>query len=220
MCSFRPKGVHTISPGDKHIVKANGCAVVECSWARLDELPWNKISSPHERLLPYLIATNPVNYGKPWRLNCVEALAAAFYLTGYHQQAELLLSKFSWGHSFYTVNKPLLERYYKCNSSDEIIREQELIMDEQQREFEESRRQYEENDDLLQENPNHKFWQNNDDESSEEEEDSSEEEDSEEENEEDYDDSDNENGNKRSDNENDKDLSNLSKNLNNNHLSQ
>ena len=33
--------------------------------------------------MPYLIATNPTNYGKPWRLNCAEALAAAFTLRSY-----------------------------------------------------------------------------------------------------------------------------------------
>lgn len=55
--------------------------------------------------VPYLIATNPVNYGKPWRLNCVEALAAAFYITGFDTYAERLLKPFGWGHSFYEVNK-------------------------------------------------------------------------------------------------------------------
>lgn len=56
-------------------------------------------------VVPYLIATNPTNYGKPWRLNCAEALAAAFYLTGHDNWAEKLLASFGWGGSFYTVNR-------------------------------------------------------------------------------------------------------------------
>jgi pre-rRNA-processing protein TSR3 len=55
--------------------------------------------------VPYLLATNPTNYGKPWRLNCVEALAAAFYVTGFDSYAEKLLSSFGWGASFYKVNR-------------------------------------------------------------------------------------------------------------------
>lgn len=54
--------------------------------------------------VPYLVATNPVNYGKPWRLNCVEALAAAFYIVGLDEYARILLDKFSWGHAFWNVN--------------------------------------------------------------------------------------------------------------------
>jgi pre-rRNA-processing protein TSR3 len=57
------------------------------------------------RAVPYLLATNPTNYGKPWRLNCVEALAAAFSITGFDAYAEKLLSSFGWGSSFFTVNK-------------------------------------------------------------------------------------------------------------------
>ena len=55
--------------------------------------------------MPYLLATNPTNYGKPWRLNCVEALAAAFYITGFDAYAERLLSGFGWAESFYEVNR-------------------------------------------------------------------------------------------------------------------
>ncbi len=55
--------------------------------------------------VPYLIATNPTNYGKPWRLNCAEALAAAFHLTGHEDWAEKLLAPFGWGRSFYPVNR-------------------------------------------------------------------------------------------------------------------
>jgi pre-rRNA-processing protein TSR3 len=123
--SNRPKGTQVVSPADRDIVERCGLAVVECSWARLEEIPFGKISSPHERLrvftlaqppvrahlhlcsrsVPYLIATNPTNYGKPWRLNCVEALAAAFYLTGFNAYAERLLGDFGWGGAFWKVNK-------------------------------------------------------------------------------------------------------------------
>lgn len=46
----RPKGTKPVSPSDRDIVLASGLAVVECSWARLEEVPWSKIKSPNERL--------------------------------------------------------------------------------------------------------------------------------------------------------------------------
>jgi pre-rRNA-processing protein TSR3 len=45
-----PKGTIPVSPADKDLIAAAGLAVVECSWARLDDVPFNKIASPHERL--------------------------------------------------------------------------------------------------------------------------------------------------------------------------
>ncbi|KAL0252343.1 hypothetical protein I308_101732 [Cryptococcus tetragattii IND107] len=158
-----PKGKKVISPEDDEIVQMSGLAVVECSWARLDEVPFNKIKSPYERLLPFLIASNPVNYGKPWRLNCVEALAAGFYITGHADWAEVLLSKFAWGHSFYKLNSHLIERYRTCKDADEVKAMQESIQREMEEERVERRRQRDadEGADLLRENPNHQGseWQ-------------------------------------------------------------
>ncbi|KAF8317662.1 DUF367-domain-containing protein [Clavulina sp. PMI_390] len=125
-----PKGVDPVAPCDRSIIEENGLAVVECSWARLEEVPFAKIRSPHERLLPYLIATNPVNYGKPWRLNCVEALAATFYIVGLDEPAEILLSKFGWGHSFWEVNRGLIARYRTCETAEDVKAMQEKIISE------------------------------------------------------------------------------------------
>lgn len=81
--------------------------------------------------MPYLIATNPVNYGRPWRLNCVEALAAGFYITGHPDWAEVLLSKFSWGHAFYKMNAHLIARYRTCKTSEDVVEMQARIQAEQ-----------------------------------------------------------------------------------------
>lgn len=153
-----PKGTAPVSPADRAIVDEAGVAVVECSWARLDEVPFAKIRSPNERLLPYLIATNPVNYGKPWRLNCVEALAAAFYIVGYDNVAERLLEKFSWGHTFWSVNGDLIKRYQTCQTSEDVIRMQEAIIAEMEAAHAASRQRgdtMETQDDLWTENTNH-----------------------------------------------------------------
>ena len=113
-----PNGKGVVCPNDREVVEANGAAVVECLWARLDEVPFNKIGGKNERLLPYLVAANPVNYGRPWRLNCVEALAACFAIVGHLDWAEDLMSNFSWGHAFIDINRELFELYQLCTDLD------------------------------------------------------------------------------------------------------
>ena len=83
---------------DAELVGSKGLGVVDCSWAKLEETPLSKLKSGGNRLLPLLIATNPVNYGKPHRLTCVEAFAGALYICGLEEEsAQVLEGKVSQG---------------------------------------------------------------------------------------------------------------------------
>jgi len=124
-----PQGVSVVSPKDKDIVADMGACVIDCSWARLDDTPFHKMKSGYPRLLPWLVAANPINYGKPCKLNCVEALAASFYILGYQDLARNYMSRFSWGPSFIEINKELLNKYSDCQSSEEVLEVQNKHLD-------------------------------------------------------------------------------------------
>ncbi|KAI0505421.1 hypothetical protein F5B22DRAFT_527807 [Xylaria bambusicola] len=138
-----PNGKHTLSPADRELMDQYGAAVVECSWARTQEVQWNKVGGKCERLLPYLVAANTVNYGKPYRLNCVEALAASFYICGHPDWAEQVLLPFNYGESFLAINSKLLKKYAACEDEDAIKRTEKEWLERLEREHAESR----ENDD-------------------------------------------------------------------------
>lgn len=134
-----PNGKKVISPVDRELMDHFGAAVVECSWARTKEVQWNKVGGKCERLLPYLVAANTVNYGKPWRLNCVEALAAAFAICGHLDWAEQILAPFSYGPSFLEINSTLLKKYAACADEAGVKRTEEEWMERLEQEYAESR---------------------------------------------------------------------------------
>lgn len=119
--ALSPVGVQCISQEDHDLVKRKGLAVVDCSWAHLEDVPFKKLKCPAPRLLPWLVAANPVNYGKPCQLSCVEALAAGLIICGEKETAEYLLGKFKWGHSFLSLNRELLKAYSECKTSTELV---------------------------------------------------------------------------------------------------
>ncbi|PGH07799.1 pre-rRNA-processing protein TSR3 [Blastomyces parvus] len=134
-----PNAKRTISPADGELLELYGAAVVECSWVRTQEVPWSKIGGKCERLLPYLVAANSVNYGRPWRLNCAEALAAAFYICGHEDWASEVLKKFSYGRAFLEINSQLLRRYAACKTEEDVKNTQEQWLEKIEREYSESR---------------------------------------------------------------------------------
>ena len=124
-----PMGTQCVSYEDKDIIDQHGLAVIDCSWAKLDETPFSKMRGNNPRLLPFFLASNNVNYGKPCQLSCAEALAAALLLTGYDKESRYLLSKFKWGQSFFDLNQELIEIYGSCRTRGELVLAQANYLD-------------------------------------------------------------------------------------------
>ena len=119
-----PNGTVSVSPADRQIVEEMGLSVIDCSWARLAEIPFKQMRSGHHRLLPFLVAANQVNYGKPSKLSCAEAAAATLYICGFVDAAKAVLDEFGWGREFIKLNKELLELYRTSADADEVVKRQ------------------------------------------------------------------------------------------------
>lgn len=121
-----PMAEKALSPADREELNIT---VMDCSWETVEEVfpQLIKLRLKH-RALPYLVATNPVNFGRPFKLTSVEAFAAALYILGNKEQAEKVLSKFNWGHVFLEMNKEPLEDYSNAKDSQEIVKIQSEYM--------------------------------------------------------------------------------------------
>ena len=110
--------------------KYNSIVAVDCSWNNIDEIK-SKVSQSRKkqiRALPYLVAANPVNYGRVAKLSTAEAFAAALYILGYEAHALEIMGKFKWGEEFIKLNKERLEKYKKTNNNEEIIEIQKVML--------------------------------------------------------------------------------------------
>ena len=108
------------SPADRERIEEFGLAALDCSWEHAEKVLLKQVRGT-SRCLPILIAGNPVNFGKATKLTTVEALAGALYIAGLKQEAQKLLSIFTWGHTFLELNSALLENYASARDSTEIV---------------------------------------------------------------------------------------------------
>jgi len=119
-----PEAKVAVSPADKEILENIGVSLIDCSWARLKEIPFKQMSSGHHRLLPFMVAANSVNYGKPFKLTCAEAAAATLYICGKENAARELLKEFPYGEEFFHLNKEVFDIYASCQDADEVVTKQ------------------------------------------------------------------------------------------------
>jgi pre-rRNA-processing protein TSR3 len=120
-----------VSATDRDIVQSYGIAGINCSWNRLEEIPFNSMGKGrNQRLLPLLIAANTVNYGRPHKLNTAEAMAACLFITGFVEDAVRMLEPFSYGEEFLSLNATALNTYMNCENSAEIRTAQQGFLDE------------------------------------------------------------------------------------------
>ncbi|OQS03431.1 hypothetical protein THRCLA_04264 [Thraustotheca clavata] len=134
-----PHGEKVVSREDLSIIQSIGISVIDCSWARVQELPIKQIKSGSHRLLPMLVAANTVNYGKPFKLTCVEAIAATLYIVGMQDEAIQLMEEFTWGMEFLKLNEDALNAYAACANSTEVTAAQERYLTQCEAEEEERR---------------------------------------------------------------------------------
>jgi len=124
-----PYAAQPISPSDASILQERGLVVVDASWNKLKPQRIEKMRRlTQPRRLPFLIAANPLHYGKPYKLSSLEAVAAALVITGFREQAEELLSLYKWGTQFIIVNSRYLEMYAEASSPEDIMRAEAEIL--------------------------------------------------------------------------------------------
>ena len=107
-----PKGSLLLDPEANQAVSAadapladRAIVAVDCSWKYVEAVFPRLRARAMPRALPYLLAANAVNFGKPFRLSTAEAVAATLYILGRKAEAELALSKFGFHETFWATNR-------------------------------------------------------------------------------------------------------------------
>lgn len=124
---LNPHAERALSPADAELARERGLVALDCSWESAGEKQFS-MRGEH-RALPYLVAANPVNFGRPMELTTVEAFAAGLHILGEPEQADEILSKFTWGETFSELNEEPLRRYSECEDSSEIVEIQQEYLD-------------------------------------------------------------------------------------------
>lgn len=111
-----------LSPSDVKLIRKGSLVALDCSWKKIQDSISiiTKTTRLESRILPILLAGNPVSWGKRGRMSTAEALSASLYIIGYKDQALSLLSPFKFNDAFLDLNRELLEAYSSCKNESEV----------------------------------------------------------------------------------------------------
>ena len=121
-----PFAEKALSPDDIRYAR-HGLVVMDLTWTNIDEFPRPK--GTNDRALPYMLASKPINWGRPMELNSAEAVMASLFILGEREQAETFLGRFNWAPEFMRLNGELLEEYSSAKDSTEVVRIQNEYID-------------------------------------------------------------------------------------------
>jgi len=111
-----------VSKADAPRAERHGLSVLDVSWKQAEKRGrFPIVPQATGRALPYLLAANPVNYGKPFVLSSAEAFAAALVIFGHDEEARAILSKFAWGGQFLALNREPLDAYAEARDSSGVV---------------------------------------------------------------------------------------------------
>ncbi|MCW4024897.1 MAG: DUF367 family protein [Candidatus Bathyarchaeota archaeon] len=117
-----------LSPADHDRIGEFGVAALDCSWEQAQKVMGEHVRGT-SRCLPILLASNPVNFGKLTKLSTAEAIAAALYIAGFKEEAQMVLEIFPWGHTFFELNQKFLDNYVQAKDSAEVVQMQKRLFE-------------------------------------------------------------------------------------------
>lgn len=121
-----PYSTKVLSKDDLETAVKHGLLIIDCSWENAENI-FDLIRSKKKlvpRALPFLVAVNPVKYGKAFQLSTLEAFAGALVILGFRNQAQEILGLYKWSKNFLIMNKEPLLEYELANNSEEMIKAQ------------------------------------------------------------------------------------------------
>jgi pre-rRNA-processing protein TSR3 len=121
---LNPFAKKALSREDLEDMRRHGLLALDCSWAQAEQAFPVLLGKTRSRALPYLVAANPINYGKPFILSTAEAIGAALWIVGEQRKARDVLSAVPFGSQFLELNKLPLEDYAKCETSAQVVEAQ------------------------------------------------------------------------------------------------